>query len=82
MSQQYRLHLKCLVMAFVDECFFWNQLTRVVPDKIHRAVKWLCVCNGLHDCLVQVICMISLLFVTSTIAQLAYGLLNHTSLCL
>jgi len=24
------------------ECFFWYRLTRVVPDKIHRAVKWLC----------------------------------------
>jgi len=21
---------------------FWYQLTRVVPDKVHRAVKWLC----------------------------------------
>jgi len=28
----------------VGECFFWYQLTRVVPDKFHRAVKWLCVC--------------------------------------
>ena len=28
----------------MGECFFWYQLTRVVPDKIQRAVKWLCVC--------------------------------------
>jgi len=27
----------------VGECFFWYRLTRVVPDKFHRAVKWLCV---------------------------------------
>ena len=27
----------------VGECFFWYRLTRVVPDKIHKAVKWLCV---------------------------------------
>jgi len=26
----------------VGECFFWYRLTRVVPDKIHRAIKWLC----------------------------------------
>jgi len=48
--------------VWVGECvFFWYQLTRVVPDKIQRAVKWLCVylCvlvikwliywNGLHS---------------------------------
>jgi len=29
--------------VLVGECFFWYQLTRVVPDKILRAVKWLCV---------------------------------------
>jgi len=28
----------------VGECFFWYRLTRVVPDKFHRAVKRLCVC--------------------------------------
>jgi len=28
----------------VGECFFWYRLTRVVPDKIQRAVKQLCVC--------------------------------------
>ena len=31
-------------MRVVGECFFWYRLTRVFPDKFHRAVKWLCVC--------------------------------------
>jgi len=31
-------------MSVVGECFFWYQLTRVVPDNFHRAVKRLCVC--------------------------------------
>jgi len=31
-------------MSVVGECFFWYRLTRVVPDKIHRAAKRLCVC--------------------------------------
>ena len=26
------------------KCTFWYRLTRVVPDKVHRAVKWLCMC--------------------------------------
>jgi len=26
------------------KCTFWYRLIRVVPDKVHRAVKWLCVC--------------------------------------
>jgi len=26
------------------KCTFWYQLTRVVPDKVQRAAKWLCVC--------------------------------------
>jgi len=26
------------------KCTFWYRLTRVVPDKVQRAVKWLCVC--------------------------------------
>jgi len=30
-------------MSVVGECFFWYWLTRVVPDKFHRAVKQLCV---------------------------------------
>jgi len=34
----------------VDECFFWYQLTQVVPDKIQGAVKWLCVCVCVHAC--------------------------------
>jgi len=25
------------------KCTFWYQLTWVVPDKVQRAVKWLCV---------------------------------------
>jgi len=47
------------------ECFFWYRLTRVVPNKIWRAVKWLYVCgkqwyqlpefipsnSGLHSCM-------------------------------
>jgi len=33
------------VTTWVGECFFWCRLTRVVPDKIHRAVKLLCVCT-------------------------------------
>ena len=28
----------------MGECFFWYRLIRVVPDKIHRAIKQLCVC--------------------------------------
>ena len=28
----------------MGECFFWYWLTRVVPDKFHRAVKRSCVC--------------------------------------
>jgi len=36
------LHQKIQKMA---KCIFWYQLTHVVPDKVQRAVKWLCVCN-------------------------------------
>jgi len=25
------------------KCTFWYRLTRVISDKVHRAVKWLCV---------------------------------------
>jgi len=32
------------MMRVVGECFFWYRLTRVFPDKFHRAVKRLCVC--------------------------------------
>jgi len=31
-------------MRVVGECFFWYRLTRVFPEKFHRAVKRLCVC--------------------------------------
>jgi len=39
----------------VGECFFWYRLTRVFPDKFHRAVKRLCcvcVCSSVifHIC--------------------------------
>ena len=30
-------------MRVVGECFFWYRLTRVFPDRFHRAVKRLCV---------------------------------------
>ena len=30
---------------------FWCELTTVVPDKIQRAVKWLCVCVCMHACM-------------------------------
>ena len=33
-------------MRVVGECFFWYRLTRVFPDKFHRAVKRLCVVCG------------------------------------
>jgi len=40
-------------MRVVGECFFWYRLTRVFPDKFHRAVKRLCVCVcvkvGMHQ---------------------------------
>jgi len=38
----FSLHQKIQKMA---KCAFWYQLTRVVPDKVQRAVKWLCVCS-------------------------------------
>ena len=38
-------------MRVVGECFFWYRLTRVFPDKFHRAVKRLCVCV----CLLKVV---------------------------
>ena len=28
----------------MGECFFWYRLTRVVPDRFHRAIKRSCVC--------------------------------------
>jgi len=31
--------------VWVDECLFWYQLTRVVPDKIQRVIKRLSVCS-------------------------------------
>jgi len=37
-----------ITMSVVGECFFWYRLTRVVPDKFHRAVKRLCECGTGH----------------------------------
>jgi len=41
------------------ECFFWDQLTRVVPDKIQSRKTVICVCliskTSLHLCQVQVL---------------------------
>jgi len=37
------------------KCTFWYQLTRVVPDKVQRAVKWFCVCVW-RDILAQTYC--------------------------
>jgi len=37
------------MMSVVGECFYWYRLTRVVPDKFHRAAKRLCV-KRLCDC--------------------------------
>jgi len=39
------------MMRVVGECFFWYRLTRVFPDKFHRAVKRLCVCVLFHHVL-------------------------------
>jgi len=40
--------VKCVLGIYIlfvlCECFFWYRLTHVIPDKIQRAVKWLCVC--------------------------------------
>jgi len=34
------LHQKIQKM---EKCTFWYELNQVVPDKVQRAVKWLCV---------------------------------------
>ena len=39
----------------MGECFFWYRLTRVVPDKIQRAVKWLCVCVCVCVCSLELV---------------------------
>ena len=38
------------------ECFFWYRLTRVVLDKIQRAVKQLCVCVCVCVCVCACAC--------------------------
>jgi len=53
--------------VWVGECFFWYWLTLVVLDKIHRAVKWLCVCTvKFHRVNVNV--LRKLMFLCSTLA--------------
>jgi len=55
------VHLDCGVSAYVifilhqkiqkmAKCTFWHQLTQADPDKVHRAVKWLCVTSKHHKC--------------------------------
>jgi len=43
--------------VWVGECFFWYRLTRVVPDKIQRAVKRLCVCVCVCVCVASWKCL-------------------------
>jgi len=43
-------------MSVVGECFFWYRLTQVVPDKIQRVVKQLCVCECVGLGLIVVKC--------------------------
>ena len=60
-------------MRVVGECFFWYRLTRVFPDKFHRAVKRLCVCV----CVVDTITALLLLncdWKTSAISQMCTAL--------
>jgi len=36
----------CIMLQKIQKmakCTFWYRLTWVVPDKVYRAVKWLCV---------------------------------------
>ena len=54
----------------MGECFFWYRLTRVVPDKFHRAVKWLCVC----------VCVLSSELITFCYALVA--IVGHHIICL
>jgi len=48
-------------VSVVGECFFWYQLTRVVPDKFHRAVKRLCVCVCVCHCHSYSSCLMTVL---------------------
>ena len=43
--------------VWVGECFFLYRLTRVVLDKIHRAVKRLCVCACVRVCVIVCDCL-------------------------
>jgi len=40
------LHQKIQKMA---KCTFWYWLTRIVSDKVQRAVKWLCLCGNISQ---------------------------------
>ena len=68
-------------MRVVGECFFWYRLTRVFPDKFHRAVKRLCVVCVMWLSYVKEIKMLALfwntvyLFRTSTVMYAAYCIL-------
>jgi len=44
-------------MRVVGECFFWYRLTRVFPDRFHRAVKRLCV-TMVSDCCCWLVCAV------------------------
>jgi len=55
-----------IMMRVVGECFFWYRLTRVFPDKFHRAVKRLCVC----------VCSES---TSATVSKLVVSRANHVS---
>jgi len=47
------LHQKIQKMV---KCTFWYQLTRVAPDSVQRAVKWLCVCMSVSACMRVCMC--------------------------
>jgi len=78
------------------KCTFWYQLTRVVLDKVQRAVKWLCMCACV--CVCVCVCLnvnvnvlfvdIIIIFSTSLSISIASGALmlqdirlDHLSVC-
>ena len=58
--------------------FFWHQLTWIIPDKIQRAVKWLCVCkcsfwcqaNSIKEVKANTLTVVSVLIVTFVIISI------------
>ena len=58
-----------ITLITLIECFFWYQLTQVVPDKIHRAVKWLCVCTQPN--LTNFLCMLPVAVARSSFCSVA-----------